>query len=183
MRGSAALEREVWKPIPGFTSYAISTSGRLMLKPFWNDTRASGRGIRLDGKPRQKSDRLSKSTTDNVCLRKRGKNYWFRRSQLILMTFVGPRPSPQHVARHLDDNTKNTRLSNLAWGTARDNYYGAVRNGTHGPGTAGAKLRGFRLKGRSRPLTVREKISKTKRLYPQRQHYHSGPRGPDGRFK
>lgn len=48
---------------------------------------------------------------------------------LMLETFVGLRPSPRHVARHLDDDTSRNLLTNLAWGTPRDNSADRDRNG------------------------------------------------------
>ena len=52
-------------------------------------------------------------------------------SVLILENFVGPRPFPGAMARHLDDNRNHDYLPNLAWGTAAQNVADSVRNGTH----------------------------------------------------
>lgn len=49
---------------------------------------------------------------------------------LVLEAFVGPRPDGM-VARHLDDNRDNNRLSNLTYGSLSDNSRDAVRNGVH----------------------------------------------------
>lgn len=49
---------------------------------------------------------------------------------LVLEAFVGPRPDGL-MGRHLDDDTDNNALPNLAWGTNSDNMLDAVRNGTH----------------------------------------------------
>lgn len=40
---------------------------------------------------------------------------------LVLETFIGPRPSPNHVSRHKDGSRDNNVVSNLIWGTASDN--------------------------------------------------------------
>ena len=40
---------------------------------------------------------------------------------LVLEAFIGPRPSPDHVSMHLDGNTRNNHVSNLAWGTQSEN--------------------------------------------------------------
>lgn len=47
----------------------------------------------------------------------------------MLETFVGPRPTPLHEGRHLDDVKSNCRLDNLAWGTRDDNGEDRKRNG------------------------------------------------------
>lgn len=56
----------------------------------------------------------------------RGKQ--FRLHNLLLMAFVGPRPEG-FLGRHLDDNKNNNAVSNLAWGTHKDNAEDCVRNG------------------------------------------------------
>ena len=47
---------------------------------------------------------------------------------LMLEAFVGPRP-PGELARHLNDDSLDDRLENLAWGTHADNRRDAWRNG------------------------------------------------------
>lgn len=123
--------------------------------------------IRVDAVPfhndvRTKKARVLRSTSTNVVLRKHGKNHWFKRGYLILITFIGPPPSGKRLVRHLDDDTSRTELSNLAWGDHQDNYDDAVRNKRHGAGSLGAKKRGDALRGRPRPQSVRDKISATK---------------------
>jgi hypothetical protein len=50
--------------------------------------------------------------------------------QLVLEAFVGPCP-PGHEARHVDDRDPgNNALSNLAWGTHRENCDDRTRHGT-----------------------------------------------------
>lgn len=48
---------------------------------------------------------------------------------LVLAAFHGPRPSPAHVARHLDDVRSNNAARNLAWGLPADNMADARQNG------------------------------------------------------
>lgn len=49
---------------------------------------------------------------------------------VVLNAFVGPRPDGM-VCRHLDDDKTNNALSNLCWGTPRENQLDVVRNGNH----------------------------------------------------
>lgn len=69
-----------------------------------------------------------------------------RLNQVICTAFRGPRPSPTHMARHLDDERTNNHWTNIDWGTAADNARDAIRNGRADPrkngGKGGAKIRG-----------------------------------------
>jgi hypothetical protein len=49
---------------------------------------------------------------------------------LVLLAFVGPKQLKQEC-RHLDGNTANNVLSNLAWGTSAENKRDRVTHGTH----------------------------------------------------
>lgn len=49
----------------------------------------------------------------------------------VLTLFVGPRPSSNHQARHLNGNRLDNRLENLRWGTVSENHQDAIRHGTH----------------------------------------------------
>jgi hypothetical protein len=50
---------------------------------------------------------------------------------MILDAFVGPRPTRSHQARHLDGNKEHNYLSNLAWGTSKDNADDRKKHGTY----------------------------------------------------
>lgn len=53
--------------------------------------------------------------------------HWVHR--LVLRAFVGE-PDSGWVARHLDANPENNRLSNLAWGTPQENFRDTARHGS-----------------------------------------------------
>lgn len=52
---------------------------------------------------------------------------------VVLRTFVGPRPS-RMVGRHLDGDVRNNRLSNLAYGTHADNAADAKQHDRYAKG-------------------------------------------------
>ena len=54
---------------------------------------------------------------------------WRYVHQLVLETFVGPKPSGNHRGLHCDDDPHNNHVSNLYWGTMQDNALDRVRNG------------------------------------------------------
>lgn len=55
---------------------------------------------------------------------------YFKIAHLVLYAFRGPPPSKQqNCCRHLDDDQTNNTLSNLFWGTQKDNSDDRTRNG------------------------------------------------------
>ena len=120
------IPSERWEIIAGFTGYEISTHGRVRTyRP------ANGRGPLLTeprevrprsikGKPYLRvtlSDNHNRQLTKKVHI-------------LVLETFVGPRPSPEHETRHLDGNHTNNHLHNLKWGTTQENADDRIAHGT-----------------------------------------------------
>jgi len=53
---------------------------------------------------------------------------------LVLEGFVGPRPSKDHEASHLDGNNKNNKLPNLEWQHRLENNQLKIAHGTSRPG-------------------------------------------------
>ena len=47
---------------------------------------------------------------------------------LMLLAWVGPKPFPKAVSRHLNDDSLDDRIENLAWGTQLENMEDAERN-------------------------------------------------------
>lgn len=48
--------------------------------------------------------------------------------RLLAIHFI-PNPDDLPIVRHLDDNKENNEISNLAWGTDKDNAADALKNG------------------------------------------------------
>lgn len=58
-----------------------------------------------------------------------GKQKTRRLMHLVLEAFGFERPSPKHEARHLDGNILNNHISNLKWGTSKENGEDATKHG------------------------------------------------------
>ena len=63
-----------------------------------------------------------------VSIRRNGKAFTRAVHRLVLLSFVGPCPK-QNEARNLNSNKADNQLSNLAWGTKKENYFDQVSNG------------------------------------------------------
>lgn len=106
--------RETWRSVPGFVGlYEVSSLGRV---------RSYVSRWYVLSKPRLMS------SVDRISLRKDGKTYPTRVSHLVAMAFLGPRPKG-NVVRHLNDIRRNNRVTNIRYGTQKDNSDDAKRNG------------------------------------------------------
>jgi hypothetical protein len=115
---------ERWLPVVDYEgSYAVSDQGRVKGLP-----RTTEDGKRLSGrmlKPwREPDGRLA------VSLRKGGIKKNHRVHQLVAAAFIGPQPEGLET-RHLDDDLDNNRLTNLAYGTSKENKADMLRNHGH----------------------------------------------------
>lgn len=115
--------REIWKDVPGYSGkYQISNLGCVKSFISWNGT----------------NTRILKQAVDShgyfgVCLYQHKKGKFRYIHQLVLVTFVGPRPTKMEC-RHLNDNRKDNRLINLIYGTRSENLFDRTRNGISNTG-------------------------------------------------
>lgn len=109
----------VWSPAPGATRYLISDSGEVLSllkrKPRKMRPIAMGKyqGVQI---------------TDDC-----GQRVHRYLHRLVLEAFVGTAPGGME-ARHLDGNRFNNTVSNLAWGTRKENHADKRRHGTTAKG-------------------------------------------------
>lgn len=120
-------EHEEWRAVPGFERYEVSSLGRVRGPhgPRKLNVHKKGYakvGLYAAGRPRP----------TNVMVH-----------AIVLAAFVGPLP-PGHESRHLNDIKTDNRLSNLCYGTVRENVADAERHGLrpryHGERNGQARL-------------------------------------------
>lgn len=106
---------EVWKDILSLPDYQASSHGRLKRRP-WEGKMPHGGPRMYGGKP----------VTGAWCkdyqrflLQYRGHTY--KVARLICEAFHGPAPTDKPVCMHLDEDSRNNRPENLAWGTQKEN--------------------------------------------------------------
>ena len=97
--------QELWQPVKGYEGlYEVSDQGRVRnpRTGLVHRAPAGSRGYR------------------EVHLRRKGKGKTFRVHALVLTAFVSIRPEGLEC-RHLDGNKLNNAVSNLEWGTSKEN--------------------------------------------------------------
>ena len=102
------------KQIPNFPNYAITKDGRV-----WSNYRS----IWL--KPSKHRQGYLQ-----VILWRNDKGFCRKIHTLVLETYVSCRPKNKEC-RHLDGNILNNNLSNLQWGTHKENKRDSIRHKTH----------------------------------------------------
>jgi hypothetical protein len=120
-------ELEIWQPIPGRNGYEASDLGRVrsidkrvLLRNRWGDYRwRHYRGKMLKLVPTHLGYfRVKLGEHDN------GADV----HTLVMLAFRGPPPAGM-IVRHLDNDGRNNRLSNLKYGTHAENYADAAATG------------------------------------------------------
>lgn len=126
---------EQWVLVNGVPDYEVSSEGRVR-------RRDTGRILKLTPNWRKRGEgaylRVSVGRRPGAKQRQESRHV----HKLVAEHFLPPRPSPAHMVRHLDDDWRNNRAVNLAWGTAQDNTDDKIRNGRMRRGeTAGGRVR------------------------------------------
>jgi hypothetical protein len=123
-----------YRPIVGYVGYRAGDDGSI-----WSCWALQGRGlgngtmgcryVTSDRRRQLKGGRIHHYGHRHVTLNAQCKSV----HRLILTTFVGPRPKGM-VCRHLDGNPGNNALSNLRWGTPKENAADSIAHGTRAAG-------------------------------------------------
>lgn len=71
---------------------------------------------------------ISVSGYRRVWLRRRGRKSPINIYKLVATTYLGKRPSKKHVVRHLDGQSFNDHVDNLAWGTYAENSADTIKH-------------------------------------------------------
>ena len=115
------------KPIPDFPGYAITTFGDVYcffgdVFPSLDDVEAFKRDRVLKRKPVLKNGYLHLNLIQNG---QRVRRYIHT---LMLEAFIGPRPTLKHECRHLNGIQRDNNISNLAWGTRKENVQDMLKH-------------------------------------------------------
>ncbi len=134
-----------YKPVLGFPGYKVGDDGSV-----WSCIKMiPQKGGRFGFKSKigkRRLRRLQPGTNNRgdgyglVVLRRKGRSYTRTIHRLVLETFIGLRP-PGCQCRHLDGNTSNSCLSNLQWGSPKENAADKYAHGTQQYGESHHRLK------------------------------------------
>lgn len=108
---------EKWKDIKDFPGYQVSNTGKV--RSFMNNRHGIG------DEARELKQIYNRRGYPTVML---GRGNRRLVSRLVAASHI-PNPNNLPIVRHMDDDPKNNKVSNLSWGTQADNMQDCVRNG------------------------------------------------------
>lgn len=134
---------EIWKDIPGYENYQASNLGRVKRLACLDK-----RGARLKEKVLVVSVQAYGAhgylkSFVSIGLGRNRICECLSVGRAVLLAFRGL-PLPKQVCRHLDDDIRNNNLTNLKWGTQKENVADAIKNGkrtTYGENVNSSKLK------------------------------------------
>ena len=134
---------EVWKPIPEFEDYHVSSNGR----------------VKITANSATRKERILKPLVQNrgyyrVALWKDNKPYFKSIHRLVAQTFIENIASKPQV-NHIDGDKSNNHFTNLEWCTAQENMEHSVINRISACGERNGKAK---LKADDIPL-IRERLN------------------------
>ena len=127
-----ALKAEEWRAVPGYGSlYEVSSRGSV--RRWWRTTRYwSSRLVEPDVILPHIARRRT-TTTNYLAINvpaRAGDGFGPRYvHELVLLAFVGPRPSSCHQAAHQNGDGQDNRLENLRWATRKENEADKIAHG------------------------------------------------------
>lgn len=107
---------EIWKPVPSVPGLLASSWGRVMVEPY-DAPMPGGKGLRrYEGKPSQGSwDPKHRRYLFQF------KRKTYKVHILVCEAFNGPKPFPEAVVMHDDEDGSHNWPRNLIWGTQKEN--------------------------------------------------------------
>ena len=110
------MQAEQWRVIPSLPRVLASSHGRLMKVPHLGVV--PGHGATRHYATQATLGQWAEQDNRYV-FRYAGKTY--KVARLVCEAFHGGVPFPRAVCMHLDEDSRNNRADNLAWGTQREN--------------------------------------------------------------
>lgn len=140
---------EVWRVIPSLPEYLASSTGMLMRTPYLARVNRGDGNRNYGGMP-------TTGQWDGARFIHVFKGKTYKVARLICEAFHGPAPEGKPVCMHLDENSRNNRPENLAWGSQKENLnapgfirYCRARTGENNPVLKGQQRRAIQRQERA----------------------------------
>ena len=120
-----SMEREIWRPVPGYLGYEASSLGRVRsVDRLWKQLNRWGGVSVYCGK-----GRVLIQTKDGAYFRvSLGRMRCLHVHVAVALAFHGAAPTENHLVAHWDDNPANNTSVNLRWALPGENAEDNGRN-------------------------------------------------------
>ncbi|WP_298962445.1 HNH endonuclease [uncultured Methylobacterium sp.] len=108
-------EPEIWKPVPSVPGLSASSWGRIRIEPYEQKMPRGGVKI-VKGEPR-----YGDWEEDGRRFHVQFKRKTYKVHILVCEAFNGPKPFPDAVVMHDDEDGSHNVPNNLIWGTQKEN--------------------------------------------------------------
>jgi hypothetical protein len=115
----------IWRIIPSFPHYEVSETG---------EVRRVAKGIRGGEVGKLMKPYRREDGYNMYILRRDNRSFHKKAHQLVIDTFVGPKPFDGAEVCHIDGSRTNDHWSNLRWDTRSNNHKDKVGHGTSARG-------------------------------------------------
>ncbi|HLP55341.1 MAG TPA: NUMOD4 domain-containing protein [Fluviicola sp.] len=154
----------IWKPIPGFTDYEISTIGTIRSLDRVKQYR-SGRKMVFSGKEKLLRVHPSNGFLMTDLIDDRGKRRTVYPHKMVALVYVAnDKPRKRKVVIHMDGDPRNNSVENLSWSSFSESIKRGFELGLRDNSTLWEKRRakygpkgGNKAMGRPDPLTEEQK--------------------------
>ena len=154
----------IWKPIPGFTDYEISTIGTIRSLDRVKQYR-SGRKMIFSGKEKLLRVHPSNGFLMTDLIDDRGKRRTVYPHKMVALVYVpNDKPRKRKVVIHMDGDPRNNAVANLAWSSFSESIKRGFELGLRDNSTLWDKRRakygpkgGNKAMGRPDPLSEEQK--------------------------
>ena len=130
--------KEIWRCVPSVLGLLVSSEGRVMSVPVFGESPLAGH--------KQYGGIPSFGCWDGSRYIRVHNGKTYKVARLVCEAFNGPQPLKKTVCMHLDENSRNNKPENLAWGTQKENLnapgfisYCKSRTGENSPVVKGRK--------------------------------------------
>lgn len=132
---------ENWRTVPGFEAYRISDHGRVRsCWAKWGRGGSEAGAVIGDDWVEMTLNRNAQGYLRVNLFAAPGKPKTKLIHRLVALAFLGDPPMGRPLARHLDGNQLHNHVSNLAWGSGKENTDDMLRHGTWRLRYKGARL-------------------------------------------
>lgn len=122
------MDETTWRAHPQYVGYEVAVDGRIRSVDRYVRHYRGGQQL-VRGRELKFNIKSNGYYGSTICVDGRRIHVWAH--SMVCETYRGPRPSEDHVVRHLNGDPLDNRVENVVWGTWAENAQDRLRHGHH----------------------------------------------------